>query len=472
VTASPVSDSKVKSGAGSPSRSTAASIRRAIGITRVSRKGEREGERFVSISEQEERIGATCAREGLKLLETQREEDVSGGASLEARPGLSRAVALVESGEAHVIVVAYFDRLVRSLAVQRELLERVEAAGGAILAVDVGEVRADTASRWLSSTMLGMVAEYHRRVTAERTVEAKRRAIARGVAPFPKLPFYLRRDEEGRVEHDPRKVRLMREAIRMRLEGTTISSVRDFLSKRRVRLSYHGVQSLFSSRLLLGELRFGDMANESAFPPVTDIETWQRLQRVAVPRGRRPKSDRLLARLGILRCGTCGSKMVVGSSQGHYALYRCPPVGDCPQRVTISAEAAERTVVDAVQALLAGVEGRATVESGVDQAADELAARQEALDKAIRNLAGFEDEQAAREQLQELRDARDRARDHHDVLLAASEPAVTISAGDWELLTLEDRRALIRAVLERVVVAPGRGGDRVTIAPRGEPRGE
>jgi hypothetical protein len=34
-----------------------------------------------------------------------------------------------------VIVVAYLDRLVRSLAVQRELLERVEDAGGTIVAV-------------------------------------------------------------------------------------------------------------------------------------------------------------------------------------------------------------------------------------------------------------------------------------------------------------------------------------------------
>jgi len=54
---------------------------------------------------------------------------------------------MLEAGEAGVVVVAYFDRLVRSLAVQREVVGRVEQAGGAIVAVDVGEVRADTASR-------------------------------------------------------------------------------------------------------------------------------------------------------------------------------------------------------------------------------------------------------------------------------------------------------------------------------------
>jgi site-specific DNA recombinase len=466
VTSSPESLANVKSGAGSPSANIASSLRRAIGIVRVSRVA---GEDPVSPTEQRQRIEAACEREGFQLLDTLPELDVSGGAALEARPGLSRALAMVESGEAQVIVVAFFDRLVRSLAVQRELLERVEAAGGAILAVDVGEVRADTASRWLSSTMLGMVAEYHRRVTAERTIEGKRRAVSRGVAPFPNLPFYLRKNEknENRIEHNP-KVRLMREAVRMRLDGATIAAVRDYLRKHRVSLSYHGVQSLFGSRLLLGELRFGEMLNDDAFAPVIDAETWQRLQRVAVSRGRRAKSERLLARLGVLRCGTCGARMVVGTSQGQYPLYRCPPVGDCPQRVTISAEAAERAVVDAVRELLAGTEGRASVEGGIGEAADELARRQDALDKAIRTFAGLEDEQAARERLQELRAARDQSRERHDELLAASAPAITVSAGDWDLLTLEERRALIRAVIERAVVAPGRGADRISIEPRGQ----
>jgi site-specific DNA recombinase len=466
VTSSPESLSNVKSGAGSPSASIAPSLRRAIGIVRVSRVA---GEDPVSPSEQRQRIEAACEREGFKLLDTLEELDVSGGAALAARPHLSRALALVEAGEAEVIVVAFFDRLVRSLAVQRELLERVEAAGGAILAVDVGEVRADTASHWLSSTLLGAVAEYHRRTTAERTSEGKRRAVAEGVAPFPNLPPWLRRGTDGKtIELDPKKARIVREAIRLRVEGATIAQVRAYLGKHGIRRSYHGVQALLRSRMLLGELRFGGLVNEHAFPAIVDPEAWQRLQRVFVFRGRRARSERLLARLGVLRCGTCGARMVVGTSQGQYALYRCPPVGDCPQRVTISAAVAEGAVVEAVQELLAGIEGSASVEGGVNDAADELARRQDALDAAIRAFAGLEDEQAARARLQELRAARDEARERHDELLAASAPAITVSAGEWDLLTVEERRALIRAVIDRAVVAPGRGADRISVEPRGQ----
>jgi site-specific DNA recombinase len=427
------------------------------------------GEDPVSPSEQRQRIEEASKREGFKLLDTFNEPDVSGGAPLEKRPGLSRAVALIERGDADVIVVAYFDRLFRSVAVQHEVAERVEAAGGALFAADVGEVRSDTASGWITSSMLGVVAEYHRRTTRERTIEAKRRAVERGVAPFPNLPPWLRRGRDGRIELDGRKARIVKEAVRRRVEGATIAAVRDYLGKSGIKRSYHGAQALLTSRMLLGELRFGaDLVNEDAFPAIVDAKTWQRLQRVHVPRGRRAKSDRLLARLGVLRCGTCGARMVVGTGQGRYGFYRCPPVGDCPQRVTISATVAEAAVVQAVQELLAGIEGRASVESGVGEAADELARTQDALEKAIRSFAGLEDEQAARERLQELRAARDQVRERHDQLVTASAPAITVSAGDWDLLTLDERRALIRAVVERAVVSPGRGADRISIEPRGQ----
>jgi hypothetical protein len=136
--------------------------------------------------------------------------------------------------------------------------------------------------------------------------------------------------------------------------------------------------------------------------------------------------------------------------------------------VTISADVAEKAVVEAVQALLADVRGTANLESGVEQAERELAARQDELEAAIRTLAPVSDERAAQERLAELRQARDEAQGRLGDLAEAAPPAVTVSAGDWDILTLDERRALIRVVVERADVAPGRGPDRVTVQPRGE----
>ena len=145
MTASPASLVKVKSGAKSPSRTKTASPRRAVGVVRVSRVGDRSGEQFVSPTEQAERIRSACARDGLKLVKVVEELDVSGGASLGRRPGLSSAIALVEEHKADVLVVAFFDQLVRSLKVQAEVVERVEAAGGKILASGTSGLDVDRA---------------------------------------------------------------------------------------------------------------------------------------------------------------------------------------------------------------------------------------------------------------------------------------------------------------------------------------
>lgn len=468
MTDSPSSLSNVKSGAASPSSTTKSPSRRAVGVVRVSRVGDRDGERFVSPSEQAERIRTACERDGLDLVDTIEELDVSGGTPLEKRPGLRRAIETIEAKEADVLVVAYFDRLVRKLSIQEQVVERVERAGGAILAVDVGEVRADTAARWLTSGMMGLVSEYHRRVTAERTQDAKRRAVARGVPPFPNVPPGYRRDSDGRLEPHPQEAPVVADAFELRAGGASVQAVQKHLRENGIKRSFHGTTSLLGSRVVLGELRFGDLVNVESHPAIVDPATWQAVQRVKVPRGRRAKSERLLARLGVLRCASCGSRMVVGTSHhSRYYLYRCPPTGDCARRVTIAADLVERLVVEKVQELLADVEGTATIAEGHAEAGRELEQTQRELDAAIEAFTGLEDVQSARDRLTALRVQRDQARDRLSELDAAYAPAVTLTAGDWDQLTFDERRALIVAVLDRVEVGPA-GDDRVTVHPRGE----
>ena len=81
---------------------------------------------------------SASGRDGLRRVDVLDELDVSGGKPLDERPGLGPAVRAVEGGKADVIAAGYFDRLFRSLAVQAEVVERVERAGGRVLAVDAG----------------------------------------------------------------------------------------------------------------------------------------------------------------------------------------------------------------------------------------------------------------------------------------------------------------------------------------------
>ena len=239
----------------------------------------------------------------------------------------------------------------------------------------------------------------------ERTQDAKRRAIARGVPTFAKIPPGYRRtlDEQGKttgLEPDPATATAVAEAFRLRAGGATVKDVRAHLREHGIERSFHGVQALLGSRIYLGEIHFGALANTGSHPAIVDADTWAAVQRARSPRGRRAKSERLLARLGVLRCATCGARMVVGSSNhGAYALYRCPPVGDCPQRVTISAETAERTIVAAVRHLLAETQGAATIGDHVDEAERALQIAEQALTAAVEAFTGLDDVAAAQAKL-------------------------------------------------------------------------
>jgi site-specific DNA recombinase len=442
-------------------------MRRAIGIVRVSQVGGREGESFASPNIQADRIRNVCDREGLTLLKIVEELDVSGGADLKDRPGLGPAVEAVEAREAEVIAAAYFDRFFRNMKVQQQVLERVEAAGGKVLAVDAGFISTATAALWMSGTQMGVMSEYNRRLLAERLRDVQVRAVARGAPPFSSIPPGLRRLPNGTVAPDD-LAPVMVEAFEMYAGGATIQEVRDHLAAHGVTGSHNGIYRLLSNRLYLGEIHFGDLTNLHAYePPVISQALWRRVQAVRRPRGGGARSDRLLARLDILRCASCGGRMTASTQTQRgqaYPYYRCGKVrADCDARAAISAVLVEQLVTDSVQRALEGLEGRASADEDAREAEAALERAQAELDAAIRAFAALQDEPVALERLTELRQCRDVAREHAERLRGLRSALVVSAAADWGSLTVAERRGLIRAVVARVLVAPGRGAGRVTI---------
>ena len=445
--------------------------RRAVGIIRVSHVGDRKGDSFISPTEQRQQIERHCAMHKIDLVEVYEELDVSGGTPLHKRPGLRQAVALIESGEAEVIVAAYFDRLVRDLSVQREMLARVEDAGGAILAIDAGEISARTASRWLSSTMLGMVAEYHRRITAEKVAAAREDAVERGVVPWAQIIPGYRRGPNGVLVVEETEAPHVAEAFRLRANGASLQDVRTYLAQNGIKRSYHATKTLLSSRVVLGEIVFGDLRNTEAHPAIVDRLTWQRCQDMRIPRGRRPASLRLLARLALLRCGTCGSAMSAATVKTHgrpFPVYRCGSSADCDRGAAISCDLLERAVVERVKTMLAHESESASPEANVADAEAELARREADLDVAIAAFDGL-DVASARQRLLAMQADVTAAAARLERLRATTTSATHVNASrDWDVLTVDEQRALIVATIARITVWPGRGPERFRIEPFGE----
>lgn len=451
---------------------------RAIGILRVSQRNRNEDSRHSE--EVQRRLVVNFAKsQGWELRpeDVLNENDitdgnVSGGADLSKRPGFGPAVARVERGQADVILTADFSRFFRDLDVQRDVIAQVEDAGGELWTVSNGRISHETAESELTANIQGSVTHYAKRYARDKSMLAVDVAIENGKVPWCQTaPGYVRNPNSTLTPDSPAVQKVIRTAFEMRANGQTIAAVRVYLREHGIEKSYHGTIHLLRDRIYLGEIRFNGRVNLAAHEPIIDRELFQAAQDAVIPRGYRPVSNRLLSRVGVLRCSTCGGRMVVGTQRQNgrsYPFYRCGHVReDCAKRMAISATMVEAAVTEKVKELLADMRGTASGGTGVAEAAAELERCQQALDAAITAFADLMAEPAAIERLRLLRDARDQARDRHEELLAnATATTIAVSVNDWDELTLDEQRALVKATIESVVIEPGRGPERIRITSR------
>ena len=455
--------------------------KRAVGIIRVSEVAGREGEAFRSPTDQLKSIERFCKTKDYVLLQTFEELDVSGFSLQEIRQrkhGLLPAIEMIENGEADVLLLPWLDRIARNLTLFKAARKRVQDAGGSIEAVDFGVVTGGTAAQNFSAEMLIHVAEFFAQVTAEKTHKAQEAAIAQGIPCFDRIPFGYRQNPDTRqlVVHEE-EAKAVREAFAMRERGVMLEEIRDYLRTQGfTRYGIRGVQQLLQQRMYLGELRFGKLVNLHSHEAIVDPGVFKTVQGKRVRRGvRGPGSERLLARMAIVRCAYCEHPLVVGrqvrkslhtGASVPYFDYRCSSMQDCTQRVVISADVLEEAVVRYVKQ--ADAEGHASVDEEYEVAERVYRQADQALSNAVEMFDGLGDLKATQNKLAELRANRDEAFEHCQQLRSMRGTA-GVRAADWEHLTFNEKRALIRSTIRRIVISRGVRGthtaDRIAIQP-------
>ncbi len=328
-----------------------------------------------------------------------------------------------------------------------------------------------SADQWARSVLESFANEMPARYAREKVRAAHVEAIAAGIPCYAPVPGYVKDETTGRFVKDNPLVPVVREAFRMRDRGKSINEIRRYLAERGIRRSYAGVESMLRSPTYLGLVVFGELAYRGkgvdpadatveprrAHPAIVNADLWHRVQDRKATRGRQAKSERLLARQGVLVCGTCGARMTATNNRG-YAFYRCQHNAspDCTARATIAADRVEEFVVGKLRARreLQTLEGVASADLGeqLHQAAREAKADLEA---AVEAFEGVEGLGAAKRRIAELTErwrAAEREAEQHGHTEQAA--AAMRRLDDWERLPLEHRRAIIRATVERIVVAP------------------
>lgn len=421
------------------------------GYTRVSRVGDR-GDRLLSPELQSEAITAWARARKAEITLLRPELNESGGRK--DRPILEEALKGIEEGRFRGVIVAKLDRLSRSLLHSLEIFERVEKAGGAIVAV-AEQIDSSTSAGRMQRNMLFAVGNYELDRYKENFLTVKESAVRRGIWPTPRPPHGYRVGPDRRLVPDERAP-LVVQAFEARAAGASWSAIAQILGSG---MSKAG--RTIRNRAYLGELNLGPWKNPKAHEPLVTRSVWEAAQ-VSHPRPARGKWPPALL-VGLVRCAACGCLMSPSSSE-RWRGYRCRPlkVGRrCPAPAMISARLLD-SFVEAV--VLSHVEGMAY---SLD-APTEIAEAEQALEAVETELAAYQKAQSVsglgeehflegmRSRVDAIEEARRQLVDTRSVV---SLPDSGLVAELWPSLSVEERRHALRGSLLRVEVSRGR--DRV-----------
>jgi site-specific DNA recombinase len=321
------------------------------GYIRVSVVGGRAGDRFQSPTAQRETIQRYADAMGITIAAWYEDLDKSGG-TLD-RPGLQAILSRIDTKETGGIIVAKLDRLSRSVQDGLNLIQRIDDAGGKVVAIDN---RIDTSSangRMLLAILL-VIAQWYRESADEQLAAAQARAISRGALPG-KTPYGCTRLENGTILPDPETAAIVKRMVTERAQGRGWRAIARGLTLDEIPTPRGNgvwaaptVESIVTSEACLGIWTGPRGARvEDAWPPMVDRLVWDAAQMV---RGKRPEArnyqDRLLA--GIARCSGCRHTMKRTTNQQGQVSYGCTN-RSCPARASIGASMLDSYVYEILQ---------------------------------------------------------------------------------------------------------------------------
>lgn len=437
-------------------------------------------EESISLELQETAGRDHCARHGYEVVDVLADPGVTGRTW--KRPAVQKAMAMLENGDADVIVLWRWSRLSRNRKDWALAADRADVAGGRIESATEPNDVATAAGRFARGVMTELAAFESERIGEQwRDVQASR--VARGLPPGGKLPWGWRWSSHGPAEVDPERGPVIAEAYRRYLAGAGGRELARWLNstghRPMHRDTWHGatVLQLLDSPVHAGLITYRGQTHPGAHEGVVDEATWRayRAERARRREGREAKRRYLLSGTAVCSCGApmTGFTIVKHTKQRQpWVGYRCTTLGKGQHAGRGAWSLAARYVEDPVLQWLAEVAAdvdnvRVAAETaGVD-------ARVEA-QRLAREVAGV-DAQLVRltEQLvaglvpeQAYAGTRDVLMARRGTLVAALEAAEAATVrtvedpsgvargllAEWKGLAPEGRRAVLRSLVARVDV--------------------
>jgi site-specific DNA recombinase len=469
-------------------------------------------------SRQQERSRAFATAKGWEVVEVFSDVDRSayrapGQKAPPRREQFERALAAVEADEIDALVFFKLDRLCRDHGDFERVLATCERHG-AVLASVMEPIDTSTPAGEMSARMLVGFARLESQTIGLRVAAQREQTASRGLPnPGGWRPFgyrYVPKTDQApaRYEAVPEEAAVVIEAARRLLAGESLNSIARDFHRRGIRAA-NGSSAFYTRRLrrilvnpTIAGLRSyrGEVVRDATWPPILDRGTWEAVRAILndPKRGRGGHPLRWpFSRLVVCGCpgctppkhperahnGECGVPMLPKGTHGRMA-YACDPTKPgfkgCG-RISIDAGHLETIVLKMIAArdwrhLAAALREQAAGNgnsSGSGELAEQLAAdeehlRQVAIQYGLRQLSEPE-WQAIRETLIPRIEAAHRQLQQRLTLPREAIDGSSSILEAWEKWTVEQKRAVLRALFHRIVVGPAtrpsRGPDPDRLAP-------
>ena len=470
---------------------------------RVSTEEQASDDHF-SLANQEQRARDYASAKGWRVLQV--EKDVASGKDAERR-GYKGLISAIRKASVDCVLVYRLDRLSRNVRDVYDFLDLIKQHGVAFVSMQEGF---DTTTA-MGRAMLGMAAVFAqltREMIAENVRDGLMRRAQAGLYNGNQCgPYGYRYDKSTKnLDVVPEHAERVREIYRLYAERKWgANRIASYLNESGIAMRGGGqwstpqVRSLLRNPAYVGKTRWHDEVFQGKHEAIVSQELWDSAQGLINARRRIPSRSHSSGHLlsGIAECGQCGRKLIAhyglkrknGTRYVSYSHYKDVQRGAC-KPFHKSAPKLENTVLAVIRRAAASkvLEGLAAEElrkqiettgaplcdrrdvivSELSELRSSFSAWADRLDRklitedqfALQNKRLIERESALRKELGEI-----------DVKLAANEDvevsfeAARVSLGQfpdvWANLEMQERRELLRNLIERLRVYP----DKVVVKP-------
>lgn len=439
-------------------------------------------EESISLELQEHEGRAYCERHGYDVVAVEADPGISGRTW--NRPAVQRVMTMVEAREVDVVVLWKWSRLSRSRLDWAVAADRIESAGGRIESA-TEPLDTTTSTGRLARGMLTEFAAFESERIGDVWRESHARRVRNGMPANGKPRFgYAYSREEG-FTPDPVTGPILARLYREYISGVSIYALVKELNDQGVttvpgygqgdrRWSDRTLRRVLDSGFAAGLFRAGDELHQGRHEAIITSAEWAAFLEARARRSvyrRTERSEYLLS--GLVRCA-CGSSMTAGQfGEARQAKYRC---SDAHKKRThaggyVTASFVEAAVFEwllAYQRDLSEISRRRAEEvklRAVISPAEQITQRLDRLASKVARLHDlYADGGMTREEhqvaIESLRDEQAKLRVAlQGAEAAAARPHVQILPdliNRWDELPIPKRRELLRALIEVVVVTPGR----------------